>query len=115
MKKLLLLVAVLCLSLPGVCLADEMADAEAAIQEVEDLLEDMDSWGVWYGPALEMKMEAEEHLKMAQEAFDNGEYTEAKKHADMAMSAAHQAIGLRFWYLLTRSGIYGYTPPPTAN
>ncbi|MGD2248100.1 MAG: hypothetical protein PVF58_06810 [Candidatus Methanofastidiosia archaeon] len=112
MKKVLILVAVLCLSVPGLCLADEMADAEAAIKEVEDLLEEMDSWGVWYGPSLAMKMEAEEHLKMAQEAFEAGDYAEAKKHADIALQTARQAIGLRLWYLLTRSGIYGYTSPP---
>jgi hypothetical protein len=114
MKKVLLLAAVLCVSLPGLCLADEMADAEAAIQEVEDLLEEMDSWGVWYGPSLAMKMEAEEYLKMAQEAFEAGDYAEAKEHADLALQTAQRAIGLRLWYLLTRSGIYGSTPPPQA-
>ena len=99
-KKVILILAVFAL-VPGTCFADEMSDAEAAIAEVESMLEDLDSMGAWFGPALVMKMKAEEYLEMAKESFDAGEYADALQHAEMALESAKRAVGLRAWSLLT--------------
>lgn len=111
MRKLVFVLMAVCLAVPSV-VADEQSEAEAAIAEAEAVLEEMNSWGVWIGPALAAKMEAERYLEMAKESFDAGEYADALEYAAMALKYAQRAKGLRLWYLLTRSGIYRYTPPP---
>jgi hypothetical protein len=115
MKRVVLLLAAVCLAVPATCLADEMSDAEAAIAEAEALVEELNSMGLWIGPALAMKMKAEEYMKMAKESFDAGEYADALMYAEKAMEYAEIAKGLRLWYLLTRSGVYGYTATPTPS
>jgi len=99
-KKVILILAVFAL-VPGTCFADEMSDAEAAIAEVESMLEDLNSMGAWFGPALVMKMEVEKYLEMAKESFDAGEYADALQHAEMALESAKKAVGLRAWSLLS--------------
>ena len=111
-KKLGVLVVALCLILPQACLADEKADAEAAIAEAEALLAELNALGPWVGPALTLKMEAEKYLEMAKESFDAGEYSEALQHAKMAIESANGAQGLRAWLLLIRSGLVrGFAVP----
>jgi hypothetical protein len=110
MKKIIAVFLVACLAVPSL-LADEQSDAEAAITEAEAVLEEMNSWGFWIGPALATKMEAEKYLEMAKESFDAGKYADALEYAKMALKYTQRAKGLRLWYLLTRSGIYGYTAP----
>jgi hypothetical protein len=112
MKKIYVLVVALCLILPQACLADEKADAEAAIAEAESLLEELNALGPWFGPALSLKMEAEKYLEMAKESFDAGKFSEALQHAEMAMESANGAQGLRAWLLLTRGRLVrGVTVP----
>ena len=108
MRKMVRVFMIVCLVVPSV-LADEQSEAEAAITDVETALEEMNSWGVWVGPALAAKMEAENYLGMAKESFDAGEYADALQYAKIALQYIQRAKGLRLWYLLTRSGIYGYT------
>lgn len=110
MRKMVIVFIAVCLAVPSV-VADEQSEAEATITEVEAALEEMNSWGVWIGPALAAKMEAENYLEMAKESFDAGEYADALQYAKMALQYIQRAKGLRLWYLLTRSGIYGYTAP----
>ena len=106
-KKLGVLVVALCLILPQACLADEKADAEAAIAEAETLLEELNAVSPWFGPALTLKTEAEEHLEMAKESFEAEKYSEALEQAKMAIKSAKKARGLRAWLLLSRGGFFG--------
>jgi hypothetical protein len=94
-----------------------MSDAQDAINEAEALLQTLDSMGFWFGPSAAMKMEAENHLKMAQDAFGEGNYSEALQHAMMAMQYAHGALGLRGWSMLPGPQYPpGHTaPPPSIN
>ena len=100
MKKFVALVIIVGMILPGTCLADEMSDAQNAIYDAESMLGSLNSMGCWFGPSAAMKMEAENHLKMAQDAFEAGNYSEALQHAMMALQFAHSALGLRGWSML---------------
>ncbi|MBU7043179.1 MAG: hypothetical protein HXS47_06260 [Theionarchaea archaeon] len=100
MKKLIAVLVILGLILPTACVADEMSDAQDAINEAESLLEAMNSMGFWFGPSAALKMEAENHLQMAKEAFEAGNYSEALQHALMALQYGHGAMGLRGWSML---------------
>jgi len=112
MKKFVLVIAIVGLSLPVTCFADEMSDAQDAINEAESLLQTMNSMGFWFGPSAALKMEAENHLQMAKEAFEEGNYSEALQHAMMAMQYAHSALGLRGWSMLPGPK---YTPGQTMH
>ena len=110
--KVILLLAIFSLAMPGLSLACPacsacQADAECAITEAETMLEELNSMGSWYGPALVMKMEAEKYLEMAKESCNAGEYTDAVSYAKKALEHAKKALGLRAWLLLTRSRLSG--------
>ena len=77
-----------------------MSEAEAAINDAQSMLDTLNSMGFWFGPSAALKMEAENHLQMAKEAFEAGNYSEALQHAMMAMQYAHSALGLRGWSML---------------
>ncbi len=100
-KKIFLFTTVFSLVLSQVCFADEKSDAEAAITQAENMLAELNSMGGWVGPALLAKMEAENYLKMAKDAFDAGKYAEAKQYAEKSLKSAEKAAGLRAWSLLT--------------
>lgn len=109
---MILLLAIFSLAMPGLTLACPacstcQADAECAITEAETMLEELNSVGSWYGPALVLKMEAEKYLEMAKESCDAGEYTAAMNYAEKALEHAKKALGLRAWLLLTRSKLSG--------
>jgi hypothetical protein len=113
MKKILLVVVILGLIVPGVCLADEMSDAEDAINDAQSMLDSLNSMGFWFGPSAAMKMEAENHLQMALDAFEAGNYSEALQYAQMALQYAQSALGLRGFSMLPGSGlITGSTAAP---
>ena len=112
MKKALVFVILLGLTVPGVCLADEMSEAEAAINDAQSMLDTLNSMGFWFGPSAALKMEAENHLQMAQEAFEAGNYSEALQHAQLALQYAQGALGLRGFSMLPGSSLVtGYTAP----
>lgn len=114
MKKVLLFVALIGVMVPSVCLADEMSDAQNAINEAESMLGSLNSMGFWFGPSAAMKMEAENQLQMAKDAFDAGNYGEALQYAMMALQYAQSALGLRVWSMLPGAGLLtGYTAPHT--
>lgn len=100
-KKIFLFTTVFSLVLSQVCFADEKSDAEAAITQAENMLAELNAMSGWVGPALLAKMEAENYLKMAKEAFDAGKYAEAKQYAEKSLEAAERAAGLRAWSMLT--------------
>jgi hypothetical protein len=113
MKKILLVVVILGLIVPGVCLADEMSDAEDAINDAQSMLDSLNSMGFWFGPSAAMKMEAENYLEMAQDAFEAGNYEEALEYAQMALQYAQSALGLRGFSMLPGGGlITGSTAAP---
>jgi hypothetical protein len=100
MKKYIAIFVIVGMILPGTCFADEMTDAQNAINEAESMLQTLNSMGFWFGPSAALKMEAENQLQMAQDAFEAGNYSEALQHAMVALQYAHGALGLRGWSLL---------------
>lgn len=104
MKRLIIIALLALLAIPQVCHADEMLDAQYAIQEAETLLETLNSLGYWVGPPGALKMEAENQLQMAKDALIQGNCSSALQHAMLALQYAKGAIGLRGWSLLPGMG-----------
>lgn len=109
-KRMFAILALVCLIVPQIG-ADEKSDAEAMIAQAKTSVDKLNTLWCCPGPALSMRMAAENQLKLANEAFGTEKYGEAKQYAQTALEYANKALGLRAFCYMYKHRVV--PPPPT--